>query len=123
MTAHRFGCRVPTMGIAFMVFIPLLYTDVSDAWRLHSRKQRILISASGMIVELYLAGIATFLWAFMDDGAARDIAFYIATVGWIRIDGHNCRCISGCVMRLDNVFAASLDGFSPLPPQSPDDIG
>lgn len=35
----------------------------------------------------------------------------IATVGWIRIDGHNCRCISGCVMRLDNVFAASLDGL------------
>ena len=83
VTAHRFGCRVPTMGIAFMVFIPLLYTDVSDAWRLQSRKQRILISASGMIVEIYLAGIATFLWVFMNDGAARDITFYIATVGWI----------------------------------------
>jgi hypothetical protein len=34
----------------------------------------------------------------------------IATVGWIRIDGHNCRRISGFVMRLDNDFAASLDG-------------
>ena len=32
--AHRFGCRIPTMGVAFMVMVPLLYTDVSDAWKL-----------------------------------------------------------------------------------------
>lgn len=83
VAAYRAGCRVPTMGIAFMVFIPLLYTDVSDAWRLQSRNQRILISASGMIVEIYIAGIATFLWAFLDDGATRDIMFYMATVGWV----------------------------------------
>lgn len=47
----------------------------------------------------------------------------IATTGLIRIDGHNCRRISGFLMRLDNVSAASLDGFRPLPPQRPRDIG
>lgn len=40
--AHR-RCRVPTMGIAFMVLVPLLYTDVSDAWRLKSRFDRLKI--------------------------------------------------------------------------------
>ena len=39
-TAVRYGCRVPTMGVAFMVMWPVLYTDTSDAWRLTSRKQR-----------------------------------------------------------------------------------
>ena len=35
--AHRYGCQVPTMGLAFMVLVPMLYTDVSQAWRLKSR--------------------------------------------------------------------------------------
>ncbi|MCY1667729.1 site-2 protease family protein [Rhizobium sp. SL86] len=83
VVAHRFGCRVPTLGVALMVLIPLLYTDVSEAWRLTSKRQRILISAAGMIVEIYLAGLATFLWAFLDEGSLRDTLFYIATVGWI----------------------------------------
>jgi len=83
LTAFRFGCRVPTFGIAFMVFMPLLYTDVSDSWRLKSKNKRLLISAAGVMVEVYLAAIATLLWAFLGDGFAKDIAFYIATVGWI----------------------------------------
>jgi hypothetical protein len=43
----------------------------------------------------------------------------IATAGWITVDGHNCRRISGFVMRLDNVVAASLDGFSPASTSKP----
>jgi len=82
ISAYRFGCRVPTLGLAFMVFIPLLYTDVTDAWQLKSRNQRVIISASGMIVEIVVAGVATLLWAFLVDGTAKDITFYIATVGW-----------------------------------------
>ena len=58
-----------------MVFIPLLYTDVTDAWQLKSRKQRVIISAAGMIVEIMLAGIATLLWAFLADGTVKDITF------------------------------------------------
>ncbi len=83
VAAFRFGCRVPTLGVAFMMLVPLLYCDVSDAWKLQSRRQRLLISAAGLIAELYLAVIATFVWAFLPDGFARDIAFHVATVGWI----------------------------------------
>ena len=83
LTAHRFGCRVTSMGIAFMVFIPLLFTDVSDAWRLADKRQRLLITAAGMLAELGLALAATFAWAFMVDGTLREYVFYIAAVGWI----------------------------------------
>ena len=54
-------------------------------------------------------------WACVDVYGPRPIA----TAGLIRIDGHNCRRISGFVMRLDNVFAASLDGFSPASTSKP----
>ncbi len=82
-TAARFGCRVPSMGVCFMVLMPVLYTDVTDAWRLRSRRQRMIIDAAGMTVELGLACVATALWAFLPDGPVRGVAFSVATVGWI----------------------------------------
>ena len=82
-TAVRYGCHVPTIGVAFIVMAPLLYTDVTDSWRLSNRKQRLLIDAAGIIVELGLACLATFLWVFLPDGPARGIAFTTATTSWI----------------------------------------
>jgi putative peptide zinc metalloprotease protein len=81
--AKRHGCRVPTMGIAFLVLWPVLYTDTSDAWRLVSRKARLEIAAAGMLTELALAGLATLTWSFLPDGPARSAAFFVATVGWV----------------------------------------
>ena len=82
-TAVKYGCHVPTIGVAFIVMAPLLYTDVTDSWRLSNRKQRLLIDAAGIIVELGLACLATFLWVFLPDGPARGIAFTTATTSWI----------------------------------------
>jgi putative peptide zinc metalloprotease protein len=82
-TALRFGCRVPSMGVCFLVMFPVLYTDVTDAWRLQDRSQRLKIGAAGVAVELALACIATFLWAFLPEGILKSLAFSIATTGWI----------------------------------------
>ncbi|HKQ36213.1 MAG TPA: HlyD family efflux transporter periplasmic adaptor subunit [Nitrospiraceae bacterium] len=78
-TATRYGCRVPTMGIAMMVLVPMLYSDTSDAWKLTSRRQRAAIGAAGMIVECALAALAIFAWNFLDDGVARSLMFIVAT--------------------------------------------
>jgi putative peptide zinc metalloprotease protein len=81
--AVRFGCRVPAMGLAFMMMAPLLYTDVTDAWRLSDRRQRLVIDAAGVAFELGLACLATLVWVFLPDGMMRQIAFLIATTSWI----------------------------------------
>lgn len=81
--ATRAGVRVNTMGVGFMLLMPILYTDVTDAWRLKSRSSKLSIDAAGMSVELAIAGIATFLWAFLPDGPARSVAFVLATTSWI----------------------------------------
>ena len=78
-TATRYGCRVPTMGIAMIVMVPMLYSDTSDAWKLTSRRQRAAIGAAGMIVECALAALAIFAWNFLDDGVARSLVFIVAT--------------------------------------------
>lgn len=78
-TATRYGCRVPTMGLALILMVPMLYSDTSDAWKLTSRRQRAAIGAAGMIVECALAALAIFAWNFLDDGVARSLVFIVAT--------------------------------------------
>lgn len=81
--ATRYNCQVPVMGVAFMVLFPMLYSDVSDAWRLKIRRHRLMIDGAGMMVELTLGGIALFLWALLPDGLFRSMCFFVATTGWI----------------------------------------
>lgn len=82
-TAKRYGAKVPTMGVAFLVLFPLLYTDTTDSWRIKSKYKRLQIVLAGMKVELYLALIATFFWSFLPDGTLKSIAFILATTSWI----------------------------------------
>ena len=82
-TATRYGCRVPTMGVSFLVMMPVLYTDTTAAWRLTSRKKRLAIDCAGVAAELMVASVATMLWVILPDGTARSVAFILATTSWI----------------------------------------
>lgn len=79
----RYGCRVPTMGLAFMVLTPMLYTDTNEAWKLGSRKQRLIIGSAGIIAEIALAIAATWAWLLLPDGPARAAAFFLSTTAWV----------------------------------------
>ena len=114
-TAKRYGCRVPTMGVALMVLMPVLYTDVSDAWRIVPRRPRLLIGAAGVLTELALALIATFLWSFLPDGPMRSAAFLVATTTWITSLAINLSPF----MRFDGYYLLSdWLGVSNLQPRS-----
>ena len=82
-TAHRYGCRVPTMGIALLVMVPVLYTDTTEAWKVPGRAERLRIGAAGMLTELALAALATLAWSVLPDGPLRAGAFLLATTTWI----------------------------------------
>lgn len=82
-TAKRLGCRVPTMGVAFLVMWPMAYTDTNDTWRLTNRLQRLQVASAGIATELILAAWATFAWAVLPDGALRSAAFVLATISWV----------------------------------------
>lgn len=82
-TAKRYGLRIPTMGIAFLVFWPVLYTDTTEAWKLTERRQRLAISGAGIMAELMVAVLALLLWNLLPDGPARSAVFVIATTSWV----------------------------------------
>jgi putative peptide zinc metalloprotease protein len=102
-TATRYGCRVPTMGLAMVVMVPMLYSDTSDAWRLTARRQRAAIGAAGMVVECALAALAIFAWNFLDDGLARSLAFIMATTSLALGAGINLNPF----MRFDGYYVLS----------------
>lgn len=101
--AKRAGCRVPSMGVAFMVLLPMLYTDVSDAWRVQDRRTRLLIGAGGVLAELILACIALLAWSLLPDGAGRTAAFMLASATWITTLAINVNPL----MRFDGYFLLS----------------
>ena len=68
LACRRFGGECHEMGVMLLVFTPALYCNVSDAWMMPNKWHRILVSAAGMIVELALAAVATWLWWFSEPG-------------------------------------------------------
>lgn len=101
--AKYFGCHVPTMGLAFLVMMPLLYTDTSGAWRLKSHRQRMAVAAAGVAAEMSLAAWATLAWNFLPEGTGKSAAFFLATTAWIMTVVVN----SSPFMRFDGYYLAS----------------
>jgi len=108
-TAHRYGCRIPSMGFALVVLTPMLYTDTNEAWKLTSRSQRLAIGIAGIAAELLLALIALWGWLLMPDGPTRAAAFILATTTWIMTIALN----ASPFMRFDGYFI--LSDFMRLP--------
>jgi len=82
-TAKRYGCRVPTMGVAFLVMFPMAYTDVNEVWKLPSRRQRLMVGFAGIGTELIIAAWSTFFWVLLPDGFLRGAVFILATTTWV----------------------------------------
>ena len=83
LAAKRCGCRIPTMGVAFLVLWPVAYTDTNDAWKLTDRRQRLGIAAAGIATELAIAAWATFAWVWLPEGWPKSAAFLLSTTTWI----------------------------------------
>ncbi|MEO5338399.1 MAG: HlyD family efflux transporter periplasmic adaptor subunit [Magnetospirillum sp. WYHS-4] len=77
---RRQGAPVPTMGLAFLVLWPVLYTDTSAAWMLAGKRARLGVAAAGVATELVLAAYALLAWSLLPDGPARTAAFLLTTV-------------------------------------------
>lgn len=102
-TAKRFGCRVPAMGIAFMVLWPVAYTDTNEVWKLPRNRERLAVASAGVATETLIAIWATLAWALLPDGLPRSIAFVLATLSWFTTLAIN----ASPFMRFDGYFVLS----------------
>jgi putative peptide zinc metalloprotease protein len=63
IACKHFGGRVGSSGIAFILFAPVAYVDVTSAWTFRSKWHRIWTSAAGMYVEFAFAAVAAIVWS------------------------------------------------------------
>lgn len=78
----RYGVPVPSLGIAFLVFWPVLYTDTTLSWRL-SNEKRLQIALAGIWVECYITIIAALIWCNTNNLTLQAICYVVITVNWI----------------------------------------
>lgn len=84
--AHAFavkvwGGEVHEMGITLLVLAPVPYVDASASWSFRDRHKRVLVSAVGILVELFLAALALFVWLSVEPGLVKDAALNAILIG------------------------------------------
>lgn len=103
IVAKKCGCRVPTMGLAFLVMWPVAYTDVTESWKLDSHKKRLMIASAGIATELIIAAWSIFMWSVLPEGAFKSLFFFLGTTSiagtlainaspFLRFDGYFLLC-------------------------------
>ena len=100
----RYGGQVHEVGVMFLVFFPMPYVDASASTAFASKYQRMLVDGAGMMVELFIAGIAMIVWLGAEEGLLRSIAYntlFIAGVSTLLFNGNPLLRFDGYYLLVD----------------------
>jgi putative peptide zinc metalloprotease protein len=103
LVCRRFGARPQEAGLLLLAGAPALYCDVSDAWRLPEKRQRLAVSAAGVGVELLIASLAVLVWMAAPPGPLSTICLsvmVVCTAGTLLVNANP-------LLRYDGYFFAS----------------
>jgi len=106
-----FGGEVHEMGVLLMALQPVPYVDASAASAFRSKRQRILVGAAGMMIELVIASLAFFLWLNLQPGALRAVAYnvmFIAGVSTVLFNANPLLRYDGYYMLADYLEMPNL---------------
>jgi putative peptide zinc metalloprotease protein len=98
------GGEVHEMGVMILVLTPVPYVDASSAWAFRSKWQRIVVGAAGMMVELFIASIALFIWLSVEPGLFRGVlynAMLIAGISTVLFNANPLLRFDGYYMLMD----------------------
>lgn len=82
----HFGRECHSIGVMLLVFSPTMYCDVTDAWMLRSKWERILVSAAGMYFEALLSTAALVVWWNTEPGLLHFLClntFFVSAVSTV----------------------------------------
>jgi putative peptide zinc metalloprotease protein len=77
------GGEVHEMGIMLLVLTPIPYVDASAASAFREKRKRILVGAAGMIVEVFIAALALFIWINAEPGPIRAVAYNVILIAGV----------------------------------------
>jgi len=100
-TCRLFGGDAPRFGLMFVCGFPSPYVDVTSAWRIGDRNQRILVSLAGVYCESFVAAGALLAAVWSEDALHRQFALALASVSGMSSLLWNLNPL----MRFDGYFA------------------
>ena len=77
------GAPVHEMGLMFLVFAPVPYVNASASSVFVSKWRRAVVAAAGMMVELFLAALALYVWLLVEPGIVRAVAYNVMVVAGV----------------------------------------
>ena len=83
LAIRHWGGAVHEIGVSLLVLMPVPYVDASAATLFNDKYARIIVSAAGIITEVFFASIGLLIWLNVSDGMLRDIAFTVMVIGGI----------------------------------------
>lgn len=69
------GGEVHEVGLMLLVLMPVPYVDATASSAFPDKRDRALVAAAGMAVELFVAALALYFWLLAEPGLARSLAF------------------------------------------------
>ncbi len=83
VATKHWGGAVRELGLMFLIFAPVPYVEVSSSAAIVSKYRRAVVAAAGMLVELFLAAIALYVWLLVEPGIARAVAFNVMVISGV----------------------------------------
>ena len=116
------GGEVHDMGVILLVLLPVPYVEASAATVFKSKRERALVGAAGMIVELFVAALAFYAWLLVEPGVVRAVLFnvmVIASVSTLVFNGnpllrYDAYYILADLIEMPNLAQRSLKYYSYL---------
>lgn len=105
---HGLACKlrggdVHDMGVMWLLFLPVPYVEASSSWAFPDKRDRMLVGAAGMLVEMALAAIALWLWLWLEPGLAKALAYDVAVLASVTTVLFN----GNPLLRYDGYYVAS----------------
>lgn len=77
------GGEVHELGLMLLVLMPIPYVDATAAAGFRSKWSRVIVGAAGMMVEVFVASLALFLWLLVEPGTGRALLFNIMLIAGV----------------------------------------
>lgn len=116
-TCRKYGGEVHQLGVMLLIFTPVPFMDASSCWGFRERRQRVLVGASGMLVEIFVAAIAAMVWAATGDGTLHRLCYnmmFVASVSTILFNINPLMRFDGYYILSDLLDIPNLHGRSSL---------
>ena len=97
------GGEVHDMGLMLLIFLPVPYVEASSAWAFRDKRDRMLVGAAGMLVEIAVAALAFYLWLWLEPGLAKSVAYNVALLAGVTTVVFNANPL----LRYDGYYIAS----------------